>query len=165
MWRRVLIGMVGPSKPSAANQPLIDIDRVRPFNDDRLFGWRRRSKCVAERNHARIEYTPRGSERFVWFQNNRKLGEVKAADKDQCSGTQFSGIGAGIAESVSYLAQHNEPEGRWQVEHARIGPVYPVALLRHFAILVLFLICYDSAIGYSIASNQVAVILADALHL
>jgi hypothetical protein len=42
-------------------------------------------------------------------------------------------MGAGMSKSVADLAQHHQPEGRRQVEGARIGPAYPAASLSlHF---------------------------------
>ena len=36
-------------------------------------------------------------------------------------------MGAGMGESVADLAQHHQPEGRRQVEDARIALAYPAA--------------------------------------
>src|SRR5260221_13026932 len=81
--RNLVIGAVGPTKPPAANQAAIDINRVRPFDGDWLLRRRRRSERIAERNHARIECATRGSERLGGLQHDRERREVGAADEDK----------------------------------------------------------------------------------
>ncbi len=84
-------------------------------------GGARRREGVAERDHAGIECAARRRERLVRLQDDGELGEVKAADKDESSGAELSGSGAGMGESVADLAQHHHPEGRRQVKDARIA--------------------------------------------
>ena len=62
-----------------------------------------------------------------------ELGKVEAADENERSGAELSGMGAGMGEGVANLAQHHQPEGWRQIEGARIGLADPAALLqRHF---------------------------------
>ena len=128
-----LLGAVGPAEPAAADEAAIDIDRVRPFDRDRLFRWRRRRERVAERDHAGIEGAARGRERLFGLQHDGELGEIEAADENQRSGAQLRGMGAGVGEGVADLAQRHQPEWRRQIEGARTGLPCPAALLqRHF---------------------------------
>src|SRR5262249_4347029 len=109
------------------NEASIDIDCVRPVDDDRLFRRRPRGERVAERNHAGVECAARGRKRLPWLQHNGKLGEVKAADEDERSAAELGSVGAGMGESVANLAQHHHPEGRREVEVARSPLAYPAA--------------------------------------
>ena len=99
--RGVLVSIIGPGEPPAANEAAVDIDRVRPFDDDRLFRRRPRRERVAQRNHPGIEYAARGSERLVRLQHNSKLGEVKTADGYERSSAERGGMGARMGESVA----------------------------------------------------------------
>jgi DNA-directed RNA polymerase subunit RPC12/RpoP len=137
----VLVGMLGPGEPPAANEAPIDIDCVRPFDDNRLFRRRTHRERVSERNHTGVECAACGSKRLIRLQHNGKLGEVKAADEYECSGAELGGTGAGMGESVANLAQHHHPEGRRQVKDARIALAYPPPSL-------------PLHIGYDLTSNR-----------
>jgi hypothetical protein len=94
--RLVLIGVIGPSEPPTANEAPINIDCVRPFKDDRLFRRRPRRQSITERSHADVKRPACRCEWLLWLQDDSELGEVEATDENQRSGTQFSGMGAGM---------------------------------------------------------------------
>ena len=89
-FRYAVFGAFGrPAEPSAAEQPRIETDRVRPVERDlplrRTMGGNR----IGQRIHAGKECPARRAERFVGFEHHRELDQIVTAHPHQCPGARL----------------------------------------------------------------------------
>ena len=73
--RRLVLRSVRPGELRAADEAVIDGDRIRPDAGDRLLRRRARDQRVGQRRHAGVERAPRGAQRLVGLQHDREFGQ------------------------------------------------------------------------------------------
>ena len=117
--RLVLARALRPGDASAADQPAVDADRIRPVDLDRPFRRRIAQQRVDQRGHAEIERAPRGAQRLVRLQHHGELGEIEAAHIGQRSGALLGRDLDRMREGIAHLAQGHQRERRRQIEFCR----------------------------------------------
>ena len=116
--RLVLVGILRPGQPAAADQSEIDADRVRPVECDR---WFPAAPCaikrVCERDHAGIESCGARAAAARPAPAPPRIRRGRTARQRQgCRRLPRAALALRMREGVADLAQGHEPERRRQVD-------------------------------------------------
>ena len=71
---------------------------------------------IAEGGNASVKATPRGLQRLVGLEHERKFHEVEAAHIDKGAGSLLRRHACCMSKCVAHLAQGQQPEGGRQVK-------------------------------------------------
>src|SRR3954471_2352358 len=113
----VIFGAFGrPAQPSAAEQPRVEPDRIRPVERD--LPLRRTMGCdrIGQRIHPRKECPARRAQRFVGFEHHRKLDQIVAAHPHQCPRARLRRDLTGPGEGIAEFAQRDQSITGGQIE-------------------------------------------------
>jgi hypothetical protein len=105
-----------PPEAPAADEPAIDTHGVGPVEGQGTLRRRVDRERVAERDKPGIEGTPRGPQRLLRLQHDRKFREIEAADMNQRAGAFLRGHARRMGKGITHFAQGHQPKRRRQIE-------------------------------------------------